>query len=236
MTMKISIITINYNNINGLKRTVKSVLEQSRLDLIEYIIIDGASNDGSFEYLKSLPPDIKWVSEKDKGISDAFNKGLKFATGDTILCLNSGDSLLNDTVIENVINDLKTLNVEILSYKVRVTNDTFIPATNDEDEIYNSCTEPHQGTFVSSNLYKTIGGYSEEYKIRMDYHFFARCRKYGGSFKYINKEIVKYEEGGTSMKLENRIRFWKEGMSIKLMYKLKIGIKDLIKFIIYRNS
>lgn len=231
--MTISIITISYNNVEGLKRTVTSVLNQSRFDMVEYIIIDGGSKDGSFEFLSTLPENIKWISENDNGISDAFNKGINLATGDIILCLNSGDILLNRNIIETVANDWQKFNVDILSYKVRVSKDVYIPATQIEDEVYSSCTEPHQGTFVSKRLYNIVGGYSEEYKIRMDFHFFARCRKLGASFKYLNEDIVKYEEGGTSMKKENRVNFWKEGLAVKLLYNVKVDYKDLIKTIYY---
>ena len=231
--MKITIITINYNNINGLKTTVNSVLNQEYQDLIEYIIVDGNSADGTKCYLESLPKRVKWISEKDRGISDAFNKGLNIASGDTILCLNSGDYFVNNHVIKKVVEDWSRLNVDILSYKVHVTDNVYIPATDDRNLIYESCTEPHQGTFVSKALYEKVGGYSEEYKIRMDYHFFARCRKIKATFYYINDHIVNYEPGGTSMKPENKRKFWLEGMSVKLMYNIKSSFKDIVKLCIY---
>ena len=234
--MKISIITINFNNLQGLRRTVKSVISQTAFDKIEYIIIDGGSTDGAVEFLSTLPANIQWTSEKDRGISDAFNKGLALVTGDAIVCLNSGDCFINKHIIEKVINDWERSKVEILSYKVQVTNDLYIPSTDNVYTIYHTCTEPHQGTFVSKSTYDKVGLYSEEYKIRMDYHFFARCRDNGCSFKYINEVIVKYEEGGTSMKKENRIKFWREGMAVKFRYGLRIGIKDFIKFILYCKS
>lgn len=234
--MILSIITINYNNLKGLQRTVNSVLNQSQFDKIEYIIVDGGSKDGTYEYLSSLPKSVKWVSEKDEGISDAFNKGIQYSTGDALLCLNSGDYFENNNVIEKMIYDWTRLNVDILSYRVIVSNGVYIPATTNEDIIYDKCTQPHQGTLVSKRLYDIVGEYSKEYKIRMDYHFFARCRKIGASFKFINENVVLYEEGGTSMKLENRLQFWREGLSVKLIYGLKIGCKDLIKFILFRNS
>ena len=233
--MKISIITISYNNVEGLKRTVKSVLNQSRYDSIEYLIIDGGSNDGTREFLSKLPKNVKWISEVDRGISHAFNKGINLSSGDAILCLNSGDSFINNNVIEKVLKDWADDAVDILSYRVKVTDGVYIPAIANENLVYSSCTESHQGTFVKKDIYNLVGGYSEEFKIRMDYHFFARCRKANVSFKYINEDIVEYEPGGTSMKLENRIQFWKEGMAVKLQYDLKIGLKDIIKFILYRK-
>ena len=91
MKPKISIITINYNNFEGLKKTIKSVINQTWKDY-EYIVIDGGSNDGSVEYLKSLDNTINfWVSEADNGVYHAMNKGINKANGEYLLFLNSGD-------------------------------------------------------------------------------------------------------------------------------------------------
>lgn len=234
--MLISIITINFNNQEGLQKTIDSVLKQTKFDKIEYIVIDGGSTDGSYGILKSLPKNIKWISEKDNGISDAFNKGLKFATGNFILFLNSGDYFINNCIIERILPILENSPVDMVSFKVQVSKDIYIPSSDNKNVIYKTCTEPHQGTFVSRELYKKIGFYSEEYKIRMDYQFFARCRNYGATFKYVDKVIVKYEEGGVSMKKENRIRFWKEGMSVKFHYNLPVELKDYAKLLIYRKN
>lgn len=234
--MKLSIITINYNNLSGLKKTVESVLSQNRKDLIEYIIVDGASTDGSVEFLKTLPDDIMWTSEKDTGISDAFNKGIRQSTGEAVLMLNSGDCFLNSAVVEKFANDWERSRVDILSYRVAVSSNVYIPATDVEKEIYTTCTMPHQGTLVARRCYEEIGGYSEEYKIRMDYHFFARCVNHNYSFKYIPQTVVLYEAGGTSMALKNRPRFWQEGMTVKFLYNIKVTCKDYIKFLLFSNK
>ena len=182
---KISVVTISYNNFEGLKKTVESVCKQTAFEQIEYVIIDGASTDGTRKYLEALPETIKWISEPDRGISHAFNKGIEKTTGEYILCLNSGDAFVDNNVIENVLKDMVNTSADIISYKVRVTDNLFIPSIDDEDKIRTRCEEPHQGTFVRRKVYEEIGGYSEEYKIRMDYHFFARCMKKGCSYKYI---------------------------------------------------
>ena len=230
---KISIITITFNNLEGLRKTVNSVVTQTSYNNIEYVIIDGNSTDGTKQYLHTLSESICWISESDKGISNAFNKGLERVSGDYIFCLNSGDTFVNSNVISKVIEQLEKSNVDILSYKVRVNSKTCIPQIEDERVIFETCDMPHQGTFVSRKIYDIVGGYSEEYHIRMDYHFFARCKKENASFKYISQVIVNYEPGGVSMKPENRIKFWKEGMSIKYMYGLQVTIKDMIKTILW---
>lgn len=225
----ISIITITFNNLEGLKRTVNSVLLQSAKDKYEYIIVDGGSTDGTLEYLKKLPDSVKWISEKDRGISDAFNKGIKKATGDAILMLNSGDTFVDNSIIERVVNEWTKENVDILSYKVQVDDNTFIPSLNDSQKIKLLCEEPHQGTIVSKSVYEDIGGYSEEFKLRMDYHFFARCKEKNYKFAFIPIIIVNYEPGGVSMKIENRRKFWEEGMAVKFKYHIRLSFKDYIK-------
>jgi len=230
---QISIITITYNNLVGLNNTVKSVISQDSYEKIEYIIIDGASTDGTVEYLKTLPESIKWISERDRGISDAFNKGLKIATGDAILMLNSGDFFINNNVIKEVINDWKENTVDLLSYKVIVDDKTTLPQVDAPLNVWNYCDLPHQGTFVSKKVYDEIGGYSEEFRIRMDLHFFARCKSKGFSFRYIPKPITHYEPGGVSMKKENRKIFWTEGMAVKLKYSIPVTLKDFVKFLLY---
>ena len=106
--MKLSIITINYNNVEGLRKTMESVLAQTYTE-IEYIIVDGASIDGSVDVIRELAtrPTIKWVSEKDTGIYNAMNKGIRMATGEYIQILNSGDILAASDVTERMMAALK---------------------------------------------------------------------------------------------------------------------------------
>ena len=100
--MKYSIITVNYNNREGLKRTIESVIHQTFRDF-EFIVIDGGSTDSSAEVLKAYDEHISyWVSEKDNGIYDAMNKGIRKATGDYLNFMNSGDCFYDDDVLRNV--------------------------------------------------------------------------------------------------------------------------------------
>lgn len=233
---KVSIITITLNNIIGLKTTMDSVLKQKNYDDIEYIIIDGASNDGTQEYLKELDVNrVKWISEKDRGISHAFNKGIQLSGGDAVLFLNSGDYFINDDVVHRYLEDWQKDNADIMSYKVQIDDGRTIPSNDDENHIWTHCNMPHQGTFVLKKVYDEMDGYSETYKIRMDYDFFARCVKRGYKFRYIPMIIAHYEAGGISMKKENRKRFWQEGMAVKYLYGLRIEYKDYFKFFYYHS-
>lgn len=123
--MKLSIITINYNNAEGLRKTLASVASQTYRN-IEHIIVDGASTDGSVEVIREYeslnrssihPLTAIWSSEPDKGIYNAINKGIRQATGDYIQILNSGDSLASPDVTERMINALSTLNTQHSSEK-----------------------------------------------------------------------------------------------------------------------
>ena len=99
---KLTVITIIYNNVHYIERTVLSVLNQSYTN-IEYLLIDGASNDGTLEILKQYEGRIgKLVSERDKGIYDAMNKGLSLATGDYVLFMNSGDEIYSSDTVEKI--------------------------------------------------------------------------------------------------------------------------------------
>tara|TARA_R110002096_G_scaffold256795_1_gene450106 strand:+ start:12264 stop:13046 length:783 start_codon:yes stop_codon:yes gene_type:complete len=177
---KISIITVTYNNLEGLKKTVDSVHSQTWKDY-EFIIIDGGSKDGTANYLKSLSNKIDyWVSEPDNGVYQAMNKGIKKATGDYLIFLNSGDHFYNNNVLKKNINHLGKS--DIIYFDLQVINE-------DENYIkeYPSVlsfayfvkdTLPHPATFIKKELFDKIGLYDESLKIVSDWKFFidAICK------------------------------------------------------------
>ena len=126
--MKISLITITYNSSKTLPITFNSVLKQNYLD-IEYIIVDGESKDNTIsiikEYESKFNGRMKWISEPDKGIYDAMNKGILMATGDIVGILNSDDILYDDHVLEDITRVFETKNVECL-YSVRTLTEKAI--------------------------------------------------------------------------------------------------------------
>ena len=104
--MKYSIITINYNNKDGLKKTIESVINQSCKDF-EYIIIDGGSTDGSVDVIRQYADRINyWISEPDKGVYNAMNKGVAQAHGEYLNFMNSGDCFSDNSVLENIAHSL----------------------------------------------------------------------------------------------------------------------------------
>src|SRR5574344_2490955 len=111
--MKLSIITINYNNAEGLEKTIKSVINQTFTDY-EYIIIDGGSTDGSTDIIKKYRENIDyWVSESDKGIYKAMNKGITYTHGEYLNFMNSGDCFHSSTVLNEVARNFNNTDIII---------------------------------------------------------------------------------------------------------------------------
>lgn len=206
----ITIITVNLNNLEGLRKTMKSVFEQSWQEF-EYIIIDGGSSDGSSEFIEAKKDKIDyWVSEPDKGIYNAMNKGIKVANGEYLLFLNSGDWFCNEKVLENVFDKLGTCDVlygnmikvfpdgrEILDRGVNVEEislKTFIEGNLN-----------HQVTFLSKNIFKKYGLYDENLKIVSDWKIFLKALGLSNSkVKYIDCEISYFDMTGLSNNIKLR--------------------------------
>ena len=208
--MNLSIITVNFNDAEGLERTIKSVVSQTFRDY-EFIIIDGGSTDGSVDVIKEFATDIDyWVSEKDRGIYHAMNKGVSHAHGDYCLFLNSGDSFCNDTVL-NKIQDIGR-NEEIIVGKV-VSRDgqspLFLPPSRDISLYYlYSGTVPHQGAFIKTDLLRRMP-YDENLKIVSDWKFFIEAIILNNcSIGYIDECIAKFDTTGVST--SNPGKMWKE--------------------------
>ena len=144
--MKYSIITINYNNKEGLRETIESVIHQTFHDF-EYIVIDGGSTDGSADILREYDKYITyWVSEPDRGIYHAMNNGIKQAHGTYFIFMNSGDCFYNDSVLNDV---LEFLNKDIIVGKSYYENGVhgFYKQDITLLDLFNG-TLPHQATFL----------------------------------------------------------------------------------------
>ncbi|MEY3501749.1 MAG: hypothetical protein RL308_3422 [Bacteroidota bacterium] len=175
---KLSIITINYNNLEGLKRTVESVVNQTWQEF-EYIVIDGGSTDGSVAYIESQSVHFDyWVSEPDKGIYNAMNKGIKAATGEYLLFMNSGDVLVDDVAILN--SCAEKLIEDIIAFDCFLEKDHKITGRRTHIEnptlfyVFKNGFK-HQSTFIKKSLFEKLGLYNESYTIAGDYEFWIRC-------------------------------------------------------------
>lgn len=208
--MLFSIITINYNNLVGLRRTISSVVEQTYKDF-EYIIIDGGSTDGSVGVIKEYQEIITyWVSEKDRGIYHAMNKGVAQAHGDYCLFLNSDDFFYNDAVLERI--SKLELNDDIIVGKVVSRNghsQLFLPPSRDISLYYlYSGTVPHQGSFIKTSLLRRFP-YDENLKIVSDWKFFLEAIILNNcSIRYIDEYIAEFDITGVST--SNPDLMWKE--------------------------
>lgn len=174
--MKLSIVTICYNNQEGLRKTAQTVVEQT-YENIEWIVIDGGSTDGSVDVIKKYSDKISyWVSEKDNGIYNAMNKGLERTTGDYIMFLNSGDYLIDRNIIECIIPYLKDKDL----YVADICHDTDdnhkpgfrLPLNITKHQILYQLTHftfPHPASFFKRDYFERFGMYDEQLKIVADW-------------------------------------------------------------------
>lgn len=168
--MKLSIITVNFNNQVGLQRTIDSVLCQTWKDF-EWLVIDGGSTDGSKELIEQYQEHFSyWCSEPDKGVYNAMNKGIKHAVGDYLLFLNSGDALYDQDVLQKV-SDLKSVADIISGQVVRMDNNELLRPYDKSIfmQLYRD-TLNHQGTFIKRALFQGQL-YDESLKIVSDWKF-----------------------------------------------------------------
>jgi glycosyltransferase involved in cell wall biosynthesis len=211
---RFSIITINYNDKLGLQKTIESVINQTYTG-IEFIVVDGGSSDGSKAVIEENSKNItQWVSEKDKGIYHAMNKGIKMATGDYLLFLNSGDSLIDHEVVATASNEMKD-NKDLyygdiyFKRKDQTTKETFPETLTFDFFYYNNLS--HQATFIKRTLFDDLFLYNESYKIAADWEFFiyAIC-KANVSYRHLPIYITLYDGTGISSNEKNKEIITKE--------------------------
>lgn len=199
----ISIVTVNYNNAVGLERTLKSVSLQNHSD-IEHIIIDGASTDGSVglieQYSKSFSQlfRIAYVSEKDSGVYEAMNKGIKLSHGDYLIFMNSGDRFWNENVVASFSSRLSC--DVVVGSVVEDGSDRIIRYPNSTLRMRTLMVSnfPHQAMFIRRELFSRIGYYSEDIKVLSDLEFNLKAWKNSISVKLFDEHVAFVEPGGLS--------------------------------------
>lgn len=217
----ISIITINFNNLEGLKKTMTSVLGQTWKEF-EYIVIDGGSTDGSMAYIESQSKNIDyWVSETDTGIYNAMNKGIKVSKGEYLLFLNSGDVLFSHEILHQ---NYKFITLyDIIYFNLNVVNEKEIFIKKYPDQLLFSYfvhdTLPHPATFIRKAIFNKIGLYDESLKIVSDWKFFIQsiC-KFNYTYKRIDETLSTFYLDGLSSDPSNS--------NIILAEKQKVLISD----------
>jgi glycosyltransferase involved in cell wall biosynthesis len=202
---KISIITINYNNLEGLKRTMESVVNQTWREF-EYIVIDGGSTDRSAAYIASQSENIDyWVSEPDNGIYNAMNKGIAKATGEYLLFLNSGDHFYSNMVLEK--NNHFIGNHDLVYFDLHINGDETSKIFKLPEKLRFSYlylgTLPHPTTFIRKELFDTVGVYDENLKIVSDWKFFILALfKHNCNYCKVNETLSTFYLDGISSKFD----------------------------------
>lgn len=236
--MKISIITVVYNNEKYIEESIQSIISQD-YDNIEHIIIDGGSTDNTVNIIKKYKDNISLlISEKDKGIYDAMNKGLKSATGDIVGILNSDDIFIDANVIKKVDNIFKTKNVDCIYadvlYVDKDNTDKVIRKWISSDFIPGSFKKgwhpPHTTFFVKKSIYEKYGYIDDSLDVSADFELMLRfLEKHKVSTYYLNEVIIKMRIGGESNKsifkiLKGNINcykaFKKNGLKVSPIYFL----------------
>lgn len=214
--MKVTIITINRNNAAGLEKTMLSVASQTCKDF-EYVVIDGASTDGSVEVIKKYESQfahLKWISEPDKGIYNAMNKGIRMASGDYVQILNSGDCLASDDVTERMLTALEAKGNPSILYG------NMIKCFPDGRRITDKCfagqeitmlgmftgTLNHDPVYIRRDLFEKYGYYDESLKICSDWKWYLQAIVLGKERpQYVDMDVTLFDMNGIS---ENES--WKE--------------------------
>lgn len=216
--MKLSIVTINRNNAEGLRYTMNSVQNQT-FDDFEYVVVDGASSDGSVEIISGFVDifchPLNWISEPDAGIFNAMNKGVKMCRGEYILFLNSGDALSCPNVLTEVFTKCE-YDSDIIIGKVNLTRESKIFAHDVGLHPGEEITllglylfgVPHQGSFIRNKLLLAYP-YDETLKINSDWKFFFETIiMHEVSYCIIPETISNYDTSGISS--QNRKLLWSE--------------------------
>ena len=246
--MKISIITVVWNNAKTIKDAINSVLNQSYKD-IEYIVIDGASTDGTIAILQSYGDKIKFISEKDNGLYDAMNKGIRMATGDVVGILNSDDFYASDKILQIVADEFLKGNIDSVYANLEYidANDPkrvirYWRSKKYQEGLFRSGWHPaHPTFFVKKEIYEKYGVFDLSFKIAADYELMLRFfEKYKIISSYVDEVFVKMRIGGESNKsIKNIIKAnmesymaWKaNGLYINQLRFLLKPFSKIIQFI-----
>lgn len=224
--MKLTIVTINYNNAEGLRKTMESVFAQTCKEF-EYIVVDGASTDGSVDVIRASALQAEgltftWVSEKDSGIYNAMNKGIEIASGlrvvnalnrsersedknkelpEYVLMLNSGDYLVDEHVIERILPELHTEDMVqgnlLKDYKGKVVQDRGYGRSELSFLDVMDANFLHQATFIKLSTMEQYGYYDESYKKGSDTYFFITALGLGNAtYRYVDIDVANFDMNG----------------------------------------
>ena len=201
--MKITVITVCYNSARTIERSIQSVVSQKYHDL-EYIIIDGGSTDGTQDIVKKYEHSIAvYISEPDKGIYDAMNKGIENATGDIVAFLNSDDWYIAEAGVFNKVEGyFRHRKADIISGGICACRDgvcTKVPRVElTKENIFFDIVCPHPALFVKRKLYESLGGFDISYKIAADTKWIINAYMKGIDILCVEDYLTYFSEGGIS--------------------------------------
>ena len=252
--MKLSIITINYNNRGGLCKTMESVFAQTCKDF-EYIVVDGASTDGSVDVIREFDSFnaqrssfnvFTWVSEKDTGIYNAMNKGVRMAKGEYVLMLNSGDYFVDEHVVERILPELDGTDIVQGNAIIEQNGELRIHRGYGHSDL--SFIEvqhgdfPHQATFARKSVFEQYGYFDESYRLIADTVFFFKALGLGNAtFKYVDVHIAYFTPGGASdtqkdLQRKEHERMETELLSIRLRHLCRVEEYKIVLWEKLHNS
>ena len=244
--MKLSIITINRDNSEGLRKTMESVFAQTYRDF-EYIVVDGNSTDDSVDVIKEYEEQLhlihstihfKWISEPDTGIYNAMNKGVKMSHGEYTLMLNSGDYLVDEHVIERIMPELDGTDIiqgnnieerDGAKYRNRGYGKSDI---NLFDVLKGYFL--HQASFCRRELFERFGYFDENYRSSADTKFFMICLgRHDATFKYVDVDVTNYDLTGISADTSEK---WRRCREIELNRIIKEVFSKRIYLFMQEND
>ena len=214
---KVSIITVVYNASKTIEQTIRSVLNQTYPN-IEYIVIDGGSTDGTVDIIRKFLEKIDiFVSEKDDGLYDAMNKGIKLASGEIIGILNSDDTY-TENAVSLVVDNFKNRQIDILygnALLVDEASEIGLYDCSDIEQIWYRMAIPHPSTFVKKEIYDKYGVFDIQYQIAADYDLMLRLYCEGVRFSHINEILTRFRTGGMSVVRLNEVTEETHAISLK---------------------
>ena len=253
--IQFSVITINFNNASGLEKTIQSVINQTSKNF-EYIIIDGGSTDLSTDVIKKYSSSIThFISEKDKGIYDAQNKGIISAKGDFLIFLNSGDCFADSSVLFKVEKCVSSKQAKLIYGNTNLMNkdgsiSKLIPPDILNVNYWYMNTLNHQAVFAHKSLFDEIGNFNLNYRFAADFDFiFKVYRKYPNDFLHADVTVCNYDNTGLTSTIETedliiaeREQILKANTSRKEFYSMRsayfktVSLKKKYSFYLRQNK
>lgn len=225
-------ITVCYNSESTIRDTIESVLAQSYINY-EYLIIDGKSKDNTLkivkEYEKKFDGRLKYISEKDKGLYDAMNKGIKMASGDIIGIINSDDVIASKDVFQTVIDRFNEAKCDGVYSNLLIKDeklDKIVRRFNNGNGNYKlGWYPPHPTLYLKKEVYDKYGIFDINYRIAADYDFMVRIMKGGAKLEYVDSNFTYMRAGGKSTDgLKGYWKSFKESYNVLKKNKIKVPL------------